>query len=71
MEIDGETHDVEHDAIKDERLFNRHGFTSLRFSNADIMDNLDGVLQRLLTHLDQLPARWVGTTPDPSSEEEG
>lgn len=48
------------------------GFKCLRFSSADIMTNIDGVLETILTSLARLPDRWPGhTTPDPSSEEEG
>jgi very-short-patch-repair endonuclease len=48
VEIDGETHDVddERDRVRT-RYFEEQGYTVLRFSNADVMRNLDGVLTRL------------------------
>lgn len=72
VELDGDTHDAEQDATRDADLRNRYGFVTLRFANGDVMRNMDGVLARLLTTLNELPDRWVAsTTPDPSSEEEG
>jgi very-short-patch-repair endonuclease len=72
VELDGDTHDPEQDAVRDSDLWNRYGFVTLRFANGDVMRNMDGVLARLLLTLNELPDRWVdSTTPNPSSEEEG
>ena len=72
LEIDGDTHRPELDAISDRELNATKGFSTLRFSNKDVMTNRDGVLTSLRTQLDVLPDRWQGsTTPSPSSEEEG
>ncbi|MBT2187419.1 DUF559 domain-containing protein [Sphingobium sp. H33] len=72
VELDGDTHDVESDAARDADLRERFGFVTLRFGNRDVIENMEGVLSRLLLTLDTLPDRWVsGTTPGPSSEEEG
>ena len=74
VEIDGETHAPERDVIRDLAMLASEGFSTLRFSNSDVMTNMDGVLTSLLTQLNALPDRWqvgAGTTPSPSSEEEG
>lgn len=72
VEIDGDTHDAVDDAERDARIHDGHGYTSLRFRNPDVMDNLDGVLETILSALATLSDRWAGsTTPNPSSEEEG
>jgi very-short-patch-repair endonuclease len=74
VEVDGETHVAEDDAKRDARLAMR-GFTTIRFTNADVRDNMDGVLIRILECLRELPDRWprtsVGPTPNPSPEGEG
>jgi 16S rRNA processing protein RimM len=48
IEVDGDTHDVddERDRIRT-RYLEKQGYTVLRFSNMDVMGNLDGVLMRL------------------------
>lgn len=72
VEIDGDTHDQARDALRDSRAHADYGFETMRFANRDVMDNLEGVLERLLLIVDALPDRWIGsTTPGPSSEEEG
>ncbi len=72
VEIDGDTHDPAFDAARDARMHTQYGFITLRFTNRDVMDNLEGLLEQLLLMLEDLPDRWSGTTtPDPSSEEEG
>lgn len=74
VEIDGETHAPERDAFRDWAMRASEGFPTVRFGNIDVMTNMDGVLIHLLAHLDALLDRWqvgAGTTPSPSSEEEG
>jgi very-short-patch-repair endonuclease len=72
VEIDGDTHDPERDAMRDAQTRGQYGFSTIRFGNRDVMDNLEGVLERLLATLEELPDRWPEvTTPGPSSEEEG
>ncbi len=79
IEVDGNTHDAEIDAQRDARMLSEFGFATLRFSNADVMGNLDGCLTRLQSVLDRTPKRWAGGKvgkvrhhpPTPSSEEEG
>jgi very-short-patch-repair endonuclease len=72
--VDGDTHDVEADFKRDDRLRNK-GYRTVRFGNLDVMGNMEGVLLALVDTLEKTPDRWVGrqasTTPNPSSEEEG
>jgi very-short-patch-repair endonuclease len=72
VEIDGETHEASRDFARDVDLKRRHGFETVRFTNREILENPEGVLNRLLAELTSLPNRWRrDTTPDPSSKEEG
>ena len=72
VEIDGDTHRPELDAIRDRQLAAIKGFSTLHFSNSDVMTNMDGVLTHLRAQLNALSDRWrADTTPGPSSEEEG
>ena len=75
IEIDGETHDLDVDARRDAKLVWMTGFHVVRFTNLDVMQNLDGVLLSLKMALDQLPDRWPNRRehhpPTPSSKEEG
>ena len=74
VEVDGETHLPEADEGRDKLLSGR-GFTTIRFTNDEVRDNMDGVLIALLERLDSLPDQWVGAparpTPIPSPEGEG
>jgi very-short-patch-repair endonuclease len=70
VEIDGDTHDRERDGSRDRQLQERHGFSTVRFTNAEVMSNLEGVLDSLVMHAMALPDRWPHH-PNPSSEEEG
>jgi very-short-patch-repair endonuclease len=75
IEVDGDTHDAAADAARDARMMREFGFVTVRFSNAEIMENLDGCLLRLSAALNETPERWAGRKghhpPTPSSEEEG
>ncbi len=64
VEVDGETHFVAADARRDAALSHR-GFTTIRFTNADVMSNIDGVLTLILGRLEALPDRWPSPTPTP------
>jgi very-short-patch-repair endonuclease len=65
VEIDGETHMPEEDRRRDELLAAR-GFATIRFTNDDVRDNMDGVLIALLQRLRELPDRWPGPSPGPT-----
>ena len=72
VEIDGDTHDQPHDARRD-RYMAAHGFRTLRFTNFDVMGNVDGVLETTLAYLKTLPrrTRWRLPHPNPSPKGEG
>ncbi len=75
VELDGNTHDPGIDRRRDAMLAEGYGYQTVRFTNEDVMRNLDGVIVELLGILEQLPDRWSGRPrhhpPTPSSEEEG
>ena len=65
VEVDGDTHDDRSDASRDARL-KALGFTIIRFGNADVISNIDGVAWQLLNTASSLPGRWPGrVTPPP------
>ncbi|HMJ93297.1 MAG TPA: DUF559 domain-containing protein [Allosphingosinicella sp.] len=74
VEIDGDTHEAARDAGRDAHLA-ALGFTTIRFTNDDVRDNMDSVLTNILERLDTLPDCWpepsLGPTPNPSPEGEG
>ncbi|MCA1197524.1 DUF559 domain-containing protein [Sphingomonas sp. R647] len=55
VELDGDTGRDEARDI----FFLRSGFTTLRFTNAEVRENIDGVLQAILSKLEALPDRWT------------
>ncbi len=57
VELDGDTHRADRDEARD-IFFLRSGFTTLRFTNAEVKENIDGVLQAILSKLEALPDRW-------------
>jgi very-short-patch-repair endonuclease len=67
VEIDGDTHDPEKDAVRDQINASR-GLTTIRFTNADVGSNVDGVLEHLLSKLNDLPDRWPHPSPSPNGE---
>ncbi|ATE67100.1 endonuclease domain-containing protein [Rhizorhabdus dicambivorans] len=70
VEVDGDTHENEADRRRDAAL-QAKGFTVLHVTNDDVMTNMDGVLQVILTALEQAPDRWERPHPNPSPEGEG
>jgi len=71
VELDGWTHeDVRKDTRRDAAL-GVLGFTVLRLTNSEVMENVDGVLIRILEVLQQTPERWPTPHPNPSPEGEG
>ena len=75
VEVDGDTHDVIRDSVRDRR-HDGLGYTTIRFSNRDVGKNIDSVLAMLLEKLDLTPDRWPLTPklphpPTPSPEGEG
>jgi len=71
IEIDGHTHDAEEDAASDAMLAGK-GLAALRFTNTDVMENMEGVLLTILAAARARPPRWAGRPhPNPSPEGEG
>jgi very-short-patch-repair endonuclease len=73
IEIDGDTHDFETDQLRDQRIEAEYGFSTVRFTNEDVMRNMEGVHIRLAEVLESTGDRWRARhhPPAPSSEEEG
>jgi len=67
VEIDGDTHDAESDARRD-RINEIRGYATLRFTNADVGKNIEGVLTRVVAELDARPDRWPHPSPSPEGE---
>ena len=67
VEVDGDTHDAERDAVRD-RINEHRGYRTIRFTNEDVGKSLDGVLERLLAELVGLPDRWPHPNPSPEGE---
>ena len=70
VEVDGDTHDIDGDRRRDAALQSL-GFTVLHVTNADVVHNLNGVCETILTALRQAPDRWASPHPNPSPEGEG
>lgn len=70
VEVDGDTHDEAKDRLRDDVLAGL-GFRVLRVSNHDVMANLEGVFDVVLSALAEASARWERPHPNPSPEGEG
>ena len=57
IEVDGDTHEADADARRDAILASK-GFRVLRFTNADVMTNMAGVLEVIASTVASSPARW-------------
>ena len=68
VEVDGDTHVAEADRLRDARLANL-GYRTLRSTNRDVMDNLEGVLSVIFSTLSERVDRF--THPNPSLKREG
>ena len=67
VEVDGDTHDTARDAVRDRRHL-ALGYATMRFTNADVGKNIDGVLTELSATLDAMSDRWGGDGfPHPGS----
>ena len=65
VEVDGETHIAEADQRRD-AILARRGFTTIRFTNDDVRDNMEGVLTVILQKLESLPDRWPVSYDSPT-----
>jgi len=75
IEIDGSQHadddrQIAHDAMRDS-ILRRAGFRTLRFWNADVTSNLDGVVQTIQLTLQTLPSPLWGGTADAQHRQGG
>ena len=70
VEVDGDTHDDTKDRLRDDALA-QHGFRVARFSNAEVMSNVEGVGQAIALALADTSDRWDRPHPNPSPEGEG
>src|ERR1035437_3891080 len=52
VEVDGDTHVIEHDMARD-RFFQSKGIRVLRFSNAQVLHEMDAVLQVIVEALEE------------------
>ena len=66
VEVDGDTHDETKDRLRDDVLAG-HGFRVVRVTNADAMQNIDGVL----TFISEALRKAERPHPNPSPEGEG
>ena len=71
IEIDGDSHDAESDGRRDTTL-SELGYHTLRFTNAEVCNNMNGVLEDILATANAVPDRWAGRPhPNPSPNGEG
>jgi very-short-patch-repair endonuclease len=55
LEIDGDVHAFNHQRMRDQQrqtYLESLGFTILRFTNDDVKNSIDGVLERILHHVE-------------------
>ncbi len=71
VEVDGSQHAerVKQDSIRTRRL-EGDGFTVIRFWNNDVLKNIDGVLEAILTELNRRGAPFMAPPPRPRTENE-
>jgi very-short-patch-repair endonuclease len=71
IEIDGDTHGanaaIVYDATRD-RYLTWRGYRVMRFSNADVMENAEGVWAVIAGVLAEMPSAPSTPTPDPSPQ---
>lgn len=60
VEIDGNTHDREQDLRRDGEMEREWGFRTVRFTNLEVMSNMEGVQAVLLQALGTRDDRWGG-----------
>ena len=67
VEVDGETHHQQADKKRDVFLAEQ-GYRTIHFTNADVMTNIDGVLEVITSTAASLPDRWPHPNPSPEGE---
>lgn len=70
IEVDGDTHDAQRDAKRSNAL-GAVGFSIIRFTNEDIMKNMEGVLSVIVSALDHSADGWAPQqSPRPIKEDD-
>jgi len=64
VEVDGDTHDQPYDACRDAYLAKK-GFETIRVTNLDVRDSIEGVVELIAASLLRRPDRWSGPHPNP------
>lgn len=64
VEIDGDSHDADADQLRDGFLM-ALGYNVMRFTNNDVMRNIEGVLEAIMLRATSLPERHYSPTPTP------
>ena len=67
VEVDGDTHEPDADWRRDMAL-EAQGYRTIRFTNADVMRNMEGVLTAILATATAAPDRWPHPNPSPEGE---
>lgn len=70
VEIDGHSHDAKRDAARGAYLAAK-GNVTVRFTNAQIRDETEGVLTAILAQLNTMPDRWPDRLPHPNPSPKG
>jgi very-short-patch-repair endonuclease len=70
IEVDGDTHDSDEDRRRDGELY-AIGYRVMRFTNAEVMGNIAGVLEAIMALAATLPRRRYSPTPAPPLEGRG
>ncbi|WP_255265406.1 endonuclease domain-containing protein [Sphingobium chlorophenolicum] len=70
VEVDGDTHIAHSDDRRDAALSDM-GYQIIRGTNLEVMHNIDGVCETILSALQQAPDRWASPHPNPSPEGKG
>ena len=70
VEIDGDTHDADADHLRDQFLMTL-GYSVMRFTNGEVMRNIEGVLEAIMLRATSLPERRYSPTPTPPLEGRG
>ncbi len=67
VEVDGDTHEPEADRKRDDGLA-QLGYRTIRFTNADVMTHMYGVLDVIARTVAERPDRWPHPNPSPEGE---
>ncbi|MDB5681579.1 MAG: SAM-dependent methyltransferase [Sphingomonas bacterium] len=70
VEVDGDSHDAPYDDRRDDYLAEK-GFETIRVTNLDVRDSIEGVVEMIAASLARRPDRWAGPHPNPAPEGEG